>query len=133
MTARPSRALEALKAMFEPAEPEAVPDHMYQLRVRNAARDHLSGDPLRRQIEQLSDRNLAKKLECSTKAIRKLVAGGPVPRMTEDDRALVIACRNERADMERRALDLSKAYLCRHYRIALDDLLREIDRQRGKA
>lgn len=129
MTIRPSRALRALEAMFEEADRAPVPDHMYQLRVRRAARDYLSGETLRRQIKQLSDKSLASKLECSTKAIRQLVAGRPVAGMTEDDRALVVACRKERAQMERRAIDLSQAYLCHHYGVSLSDLRDEVARQ----
>lgn len=130
MTIRPSQALKALEAMFEEADREPVPDHMYRLRVRKAAEDFQSGDSLREEISQLSDRSLAGKLECSTMAIRKLVAGGHVEGMTEDDRALVIACRKERASLERRVADLSLPFLTRHYQVAMDDVRDEVARQR---
>lgn len=130
MTIRPSQALKALEAMFEEADRQEVPDHMYRLRVRKAAEDFQSGDSLRQEISQLSDKSLAGKLECSTMAIRKLVAGGYVEGMTEDDRALVIACRKERASLERRVADLSLPFLTRHYQVAMDDVRDEVARQR---
>ncbi|MCK7542945.1 hypothetical protein MLC59_02015 [Marinobacter bryozoorum] len=131
MTIRPSQALKALEAMFEEADREPVPDDMCRLRVRKAAEDVRSGDRLRQEIDQLSDKSLAGKLECSTMAIRRLVAGGHVEGMAEDDRALVIACRKERASLERRAADLSLPFLTRHYRVAMDDVREEVARQRS--
>lgn len=133
MTIKPSQALQALQAMFEAADREPVPDHMYRLRVRKAAQDFISGDELRQQIAQLSDKSLGGKLECSTLTIRRLVAGGHVEGMTEDDRALVIACRKERTALERRAADLSLPFLTRHYKVAMDDVREEVVRQRGAA
>lgn len=131
MTIRPSQALKALQAMFEEADRQEVPDHMYQLRVRKAAEDFRSGDHLREEIDQLSDKSLGRKLECSTLTVRKLVAGGHVEGMTEDDRALVIACRKERAELERRVADLSLPFLTRQYQVAIDDVREEVARQRG--
>jgi hypothetical protein len=133
MTIRPSQALRALEAMFEEAERETVPDHMYQLRVRKAAEEFRSGDRLRQEIDQLSDKSLGGKLECSSLTIRKLASGGHVEGMTEDDRALVVACRKERVSLERRAADLSLPVLTRHYRVAMDDVREEVARQRGNA
>lgn len=94
--------------------------------AQKAAREYMAGAELLAQIAELSDRSLARKFECSRRAICRAAHNLSTDALTADEQALVRACVQERQELERQSVGVGKQGVARRYGVSVAALNREL-------
>lgn len=97
-------------------------DFEYGQKLRAAAEEYIAGCEARAEENQLSDRRLAVKFECSRRAICRVLEGLDVPGLSADECRLIVACAKERDRLASVSPYRSKDQIAKIHKISVQAL-----------